>query len=102
MKVYKLFSIAAIAALLLAPTTAMAKTNFSFSLNLFDCLAPMMVPRPIMVAPPVYYYVPVPPPMPRHRTIVKEYHYYHQVPRCPVEEINPSSPDYYYHYPQPR
>lgn len=105
MKVFKFFSIAAIAALLLTPNIAMAKTNFNFSLNLFDCLAPMLAPHPVVIAPlppPVYYYAPCPPPVPRYqqRTIVKEYHYYHRIPQETVEEIN--SPVYYYHYPQHR
>lgn len=105
MKAFKYFSIMAIAALLLVPTTAMAKTNFNFSLNLFDCLAPMLAPHPVFVAPmppPVYYYAPCPPPVPRYhqRTIVKEYHYYHQAPQVTIEEINPS-PQYHY-YPQHR
>jgi hypothetical protein len=103
MKAYKLFSIAAAALLFLSPATAMAKTNFSFSLNLFDSLVPLLAPQPVFVAPqpvvvappapPVYYYVP-----PRHppRTIVKEYHYYHQA-KPPVEE---STPHYYYHLPR--
>jgi len=102
MKACKIFSIAAVAALLLAPATAFAKTNLSFSLNLFDCLAPMMVPAPVIVAPPpprVVYYVPCRPCY-KPRVVVKEYHYYHQAPVESVEEINPSP--YYFHPPQPR
>ena len=108
MKAYKFFSIAAVAALLLAPATAMAKTHLSFSLNLFDCLAPMFAPVPVLAPvpvivapppPPVYYYVPC---HPRPRAIVREYHhYYNPVARQePVEEINPSPCRY--QQPQPR
>jgi hypothetical protein len=107
MKLCKIISIAAVAVLLLAPATAMARTHVNFSLNLFDCLAPMLAPRPIFVAPmppPVYvapvpppvYYVPSPHPVfryhPHHpRKIVKEYHHYHhhQVSQEEAEEINP-------------
>jgi hypothetical protein len=104
MKAVKFLSVLAVAALLLVPATAMAKTNFNISLNLFDCLAPMIVPpRAVIVAPPapppVYYYVPC---HPRPRTIVKEYHYYHRVPQQPLVEEVDSDSHYYYYPPQHR
>ena len=104
MKCLKICSILAVAALLLTPATAMAKSHFSFSLNLVDFMRPprpmLPPPPPVYVAPvpPGYYFYPCPPrPIYQQRTIVKEYHYYHQAPEQAVEEITPHHPYYRNH-----
>lgn len=80
MKLFKCLSVITVALVLLAPTTAFAKTRVSFSLNLIDFFP--RAPRMIVVpqAPPVYYCVPTYPVSPPPQTIVNEYHYYHQMP----------------------
>ena len=98
MRNIKLFSILAVAALLLTPATAMARTHFTFSLNLIDCMRPVLMPqpRPVVIVPappPVYYYYPYYPRAPYpQRTIVKEYHYYHHAQEEPVEELKAPRP----------
>jgi hypothetical protein len=86
MKNMKFFSVLVAVGILLTPACALAKTHFSFSLNLFDCLRPMcLVPAPIVVAPlppPPVYFVPVQPPNPyiKKRIRVEEYHHHHYYP----------------------
>ena len=96
MKGLKFFTILVAAAIVLTPACALARTHFSFSLNLFESLQPLRAPVPVIVAPPpppVYY---CPPPMPvpyyQQRTYVKEYHHHHYNV-CPVQP----APEPYYH-----
>ena len=64
MKAFKILSILAVAALLLAPASAIAKgPRFSFSLNVMDVFAPP--------PPPIFVPAPAPPPP----VIVQEYYY---------------------------
>ena len=95
MKIFKYLSLAAIAVLLLAPATAIAKTHFSVSLNLFQQVAPMFAPRALIVPPPHLAYF-VPAPVYRERTIVREYYYPQQV------VIHDISPMHYPPRPHPR
>lgn len=122
MKAFKVLSILAVAALLLVPATAMARPHFNISLNLFDCVRPCFVPvpAPVVVAPapvvvhprpvvihprpvvvahpaPTYVFYPRhPKPRVEQRTIIKEYHYYHQAPEESDEDINSAQPYPYY------
>ncbi len=97
MRGFKIFAIIAAAVMLLAPTTAMARSHVSFSFNVFDCF-PLYAPPPVcVVAPPPPVYVPCHPPVYYNQnTVVKEYHhYYHQTPNQYEQgcyEIRPSSP----------
>lgn len=96
MKGLKIFSVLVAAALLLTPASALARTNFSFSLNLFDCLQPLIAPVPVFVAPPPppVYYCPPPCPVPyyQQRTYVREYHHHHYYNACPQEQAQPINP----------
>jgi hypothetical protein len=97
MKSLKIFSILTVAALLLSPVAAMAKTNFSISLNLFDCLRPVFIPQPpppVIIAPPpqqpIYYFVPCHPYPQRQRVFV-----FHPQPHYGyVEEVPSQYPRY--------
>ena len=96
MKGLKFLTIIVAAAIVLTPACALARTNFSFSLNLFECLQPQLrcAPVPVFVAPPPpVYYCPPPPPVPyyQQRTYVREYHHHHYNV-CPVQP----APEYYY------
>ena len=82
MKGFKIFSMVAVAALLLTPATAMAKTSFNISFNVFDCLS-VLAPRPVFVAPlppPPRVFVPCPHPVPYYRQPIVVHHYYHPCP----------------------
>jgi hypothetical protein len=95
MKSAKIFCIAAVAVLLFTPFTAMARTHFNFSINLFDFFCPPP-PVPVIVAPPpppIYVIPRYPVPYYYHRPLVKQYHY-HRYPREHVQEITPVVPDY--------
>ncbi|NGX61450.1 MAG: hypothetical protein K940chlam9_00936 [Chlamydiae bacterium] len=76
MKGKKIVMAVALAAVLFMPMSGFARSHFSFSLNLFDVLAP----RPC-------YVVPLPPP------IIEEHIYVPYVPEVRRE---------YHYYPQPR
>lgn len=97
MKGLKIFSILVAAALLLTPACALARTNFSFSLNLYDFIQPRCAPVPVIVAPPppppIYYYPPRPIyPCFQQRTYVKEYHHHHHhYDVCDDEPMHPYS-----------
>ena len=99
MKGLKIFTVLVAAALLLTPASALARTNFSFSLNLFDCLVPRCAPAPVFIAPPpppVYYCPPPPYPYYPQRTYVREYHHYYY-PQCQqAQPMNPVEPCYPY------
>ena len=95
MKNVKFLTILVAAAIVLTPACAFARTHFSFSLNLMECLQPRFAPVPVIVAPPPpVYYCPPPPPVPyyQHRTFVREYHHHHYI--CPVQP----APEPYYPY----
>lgn len=95
MRAFKILSIMAVAALLMTPMTAMARSSFSFSFNVFDCLPFFAPPPPVIVEapPPPVYYMPCPPPCPPQRqTIVTEYHHYYYPYQSECEQIRPKIP----------
>jgi hypothetical protein len=87
MKAFKILTILAVAALLMVPATAMAKTKINFSLSLFENLpkAPAR-PVPVIVTPAPHIVVPCPPPVYHQRTIV--YHHYYFPYPAQIEEVH--------------
>ncbi len=87
MKIFKFFSILAVAAILLGPVAAEARgPRFSFSFNFVDAFLP---PPPPPVAVPVYVAYPHPQPV-----YVERYPVYieRQGPECYVQELRPVCP----------
>lgn len=111
MKKYSFLAVVICASfLLLSPTAALAKSHFSFSLNLFDFCTPEptfrsphlapAVPVPVFIAPPPPpVYLPCHPPLyPQRKVVVKEYHhYYHPMPNpCEQELILQPAPAHHH------